>query len=50
MFILDANVISQSDFSVKMNRQTKQEIDRWTKEPTQNTFTDFRGKYKMAYK
>ena len=41
--------MSQSDFSVKVNGQTKKEADRWTKEPSleqrQNTFTDFLGKY-----
>ena len=37
-FILDVNVMSQLDFSVKVKSQTKKlkkEADRWTKEPAQ---------------
>ena len=45
--------MSQSDFSVKVNGQTKKEAGRWTKEPSleqrQNTFTDFLGKYLITY-
>ena len=30
-FILEVNVMSQSDFSVKVKGQTKKEADEWTK-------------------
>ena len=44
-FILEVNVMSQSDFSVKVNSQTKKEVEKWTKKPAQenghNAFTDF---------
>ena len=44
-FILEVNVMSQSDFSVKVKGQTKKEADEWTKKPAQekrhNVFTDF---------
>ena len=46
--------MSQSDFSVMANGQTKKEVDGWTKKPPQeqrqNAFTDFTERYKMTYK
>ena len=48
-FILEVNLMSQSDFSVKVKGHTTKEADRWKKtrhmSKPHNTFNDFTGRY-----